>query len=256
MTRPRYRLLRIDPDDADWLPLSPVSAETMALSVTAGESPPTVLIRHQNPYVLLGPRDRRLPDLAGGVAFLRDQGLTAFMRLGGGSAVLLDQDCVSFAVARPCRDVGAVTRNYDELTRGVRNALESLGLPVVFGAAAGSYCEGPNDLLVRGLKIAGVAQAIRQGYALVSGMVLVRQDPVDATDLLNRFYEAAGAEPSLTPAVVTSVTAEVGRPITPTEVAEAIRTGFDAGFDLEPDRFSPTERSRALALVRLRRVDP
>lgn len=256
MTRPVYRLLQITPDQPDWLPLSPVSAETMALSVAAGEALPTVLIRHQNPYILLGPKDGRLPDLPGGIAFLRSRGLTAFMRLGGGSAVLLDRDCVSFAVARPCRDVGAVARNYDELTLGVRIGLESLGLPVVFGAAVGSYCEGPNDLLVRGLKIAGVAQALRQGYALVSGMVLVRQDPVATTELLNRFYEAAGAEPSLTPAVVTSVAAEVGRAVTPEAVAEAITAGFSAVFDLEPDRFAAREHARAAGLVRLRRVDP
>src|SRR5690606_41819153 len=51
----------------------------------------------------------------------------------------------------------------------------------------------------------GVAQAIRRGYALISGMVLVDQDPVATTDQLNEFYRAAGVEKNYRADVVTSV---------------------------------------------------
>lgn len=252
----RYRLLIIPAlgGDPDWLDLSPVSAETMGRSVAAGEATPTVLIRHQRPYVLLGPRDHRLPDLPGGIRYLQGLGLPVYDRIGGGSAVLLDQDCISFAVARPCRDLGAIARNYDELTAGVRLALRGLGLETEFGAAIGSYCEGPNDLLVGGLKVAGVAQSVRGGFALVSGMLLVRQDPVHATDLINRFYAAAGGEPDRRADVVTSMEARLGRPVSTTEIQERLLAGFASVFDLEPDRFTDAEKERARSLVPIRRM--
>ena len=51
--------------------------------------------------------------------------------------------------------------------------------------------------MAHGRKIAGVAQAMRQGFALVAGVLLVSQDPAPVTALLNEFYAAAGrrAEP-------------------------------------------------------------
>lgn len=246
----KARLLTITPD-SDWIDLSPVSAETMGLSVA--ERGLTILIRHQKPFVLLGPKDHRLPDLAGGIAWLQKQGLPVYDRIGGGAAVLLDEDCLSFAVARPCRDLGQITRNYDELTHGVRNALSGLGLDPVFGAAVGSYCEGPNDLLVGGLKVAGVAQSVRSGFALVSGMLLVRQDPAVATGVVNQFYAAAGANPDRKADVVTSIEAQIGRPIAPDEMLERLVAGFRECFDLEPDSFTREERERAMALVPVRR---
>ncbi len=255
MTRPVFRLLTIPAAGAsEWLDLSPVSAETMGRSVAMGQAPPTVLIRHQKPYVLLGPKDNRLPDLPRGLGYLRSLNLPVFDRLGGGSAVLLDHDCVSFAVARPCRDLSMVTRNYDELTVGVRLALRALGLKPTFGTAVGSYCEGPNDLLVDGLKVAGIAQAIRGGVALVSGMILVRQDPEYATGVINRFYDAAGGRPDRQAAVVTSVERLLGRSVDPQEVAEHLRRGFAEVFDLRPDQFTPFEEERARSLLKVRRL--
>lgn len=253
--KPRFRLLTIPAQgDPDWLDLSPVSAETMGRSAALGEAGPTVLIRHQKPYVLLGPKDHRLPELSGGIRYLQGLGLPVYDRIGGGSAVLLDQDCISFAVARPCRDLGMITRNYDELTMGVKLALHALGLEPTFGAALGSYCEGPNDLLVNGLKIAGVAQSVRSGFALVSGMLLFRQDPAHATGLINRFYDAAGGRPDRQAGVVTSIEAQVGRPMSLREVEERLLEGFADCFDLAQDTFTPAEKQRAQSLVPLRRL--
>lgn len=255
LERPRYRLLRLPADAPDErMALSPTLAEATAISVASGESPPTVLFRHQRPYVLLGPDDRRLPRLAEGLAFWRRLGLPVYERISGGSAVLLDGHCLSFAVARPCRDLTMLHRNYREMAGGIVRGLQRLGLPAAFGAARGSYCEGPYDIVVEGVKVAGVAQAIRRGFALISGMVLVDQDPVATTELLNAFYRASGVDKNLQAAAVTNVARLLGRPVSAAEVEAALRAGFEEQAELEEQPIGDHEWARARELQAQRRV--
>ncbi len=131
---PAYRLISIDGDASDELwELSPTIAEAAATAVGQGQSPPTVVMRRQRPYALLGPKDRRLPSLAAGVAVLREAGLPVYERIAGGTAVILDEGCVSFAVAT-CRDFTLIRRNFEEMTVGVRLASKRLGIESQFGA--------------------------------------------------------------------------------------------------------------------------
>ncbi|HLT58450.1 MAG TPA: hypothetical protein VKZ69_06745 [Limnochordales bacterium] len=255
MTGPVYRLIQLGAGaDPRLLDLSPVVAEAVAHSVGTGAAPPTVVLRRQRPYALLGPRDRRLPRLDAGLRLLKAAGLPVYERISGGSAVILDEHCLSFAVAVPCRDRTLILRNFETLTEGVRRGLRRLGLDAVFGEAPGSFCPGPYDLMVDGFKVAGVAQALRGGFALVSGMVLVSQDPVPVTDLLNRFYAAAGGDAALVPHHVAPLTRLLGRPVSVDEVEAALRQGFAELYPLTPSSLTPAERERAANLARARRV--
>lgn len=250
-----YRLISIGADAPPGLfDLSPVVAEAVAHAVGAGESPPTVIIRRQTPYALLGPKDARLPRLEQGLAVLQAAGLPVFERIAGGSAVILDEDCVSFAVAKPCRDLTSIHRNFRELSEGVIVALRELGAEATFGAAPGSFCEGGYDLVVNGLKVAGIAQALRRGFTLVSGMLLVNQDPVPVTKLLNRFYGAAGGEDDLIPDNVIHLSRLLGRPLTIEEVEAALRRGFAQVHGLKESELSAAEIAQARALIHGRRV--
>jgi len=255
MTAPAHRLIRLgEATPPAWLELSPVVAEAAAVSVGQGTAPPTVIIRRQRPYALLGPRDRRLPHLAAGIAVLQAAGLPVYERISGGSAVILDEDCVSFAVMQPCRDRTMIQHNFTALTEGVRRGLARLGLEAVFGEAPGSFCPGPYDLMVDGRKVAGVAQALRSGFALVSGMVLVSQDPAPVTRLLNRFYAAAGGSADLVPDYVAPLAQVLGRPILLDEVEDALTQGFGEVYPLVPSQLTPDEWQRAQDLHRLRRL--
>ncbi|HEY8417357.1 MAG TPA: hypothetical protein VIK93_04910 [Limnochordales bacterium] len=255
MKAPAYRLIRLGENTPpELLDLSPVVAEAAAVSVGTGAAPPTVVIRRQRPYALLGPRDRRLPRLADGIAVLKAAGLPVYERIGGGSAVILDEGCVSFAVAQPCRDRTLVQHNFAALTEGVRRGLKRLGLQAVFGEAPGSFCPGPYDLTVDGRKVAGVAQALRGGFALVSGMVLVSQDPVPVTELLNRFYAAAGGAPVLVPDHVAPLSQLLGRPVDVDEVEAALVAGFAEVYELIPASLALDEWDRAKALAAARRL--
>ncbi len=237
------------------LHLSPALAEAIATSVAAHAAPPTYGLRRQRPYVLLGPQDLRLPRTEAGVAWLQAQGLPVYVRVGGGAAVLLDEGCLSFFAAIPTRDLGSVDENFRALTAPVRTALARLTVPVRFGRAPGSFCEGPQDLVSQGgRKIAGVSQALRRGYSLVSGMLLVRQDPVATTALLQEFYRRAGSGRELRASAVTSLAQELGRAPSLEEVRQAIvEAAGELGWDKEPSMPSPQEAAGAEELLGRRR---
>lgn len=237
----------------DLLPLSPVLAEAVAHHVASGRVPPTLLLRRQDPYLLLGPQDRRLPLLAEAVAWA-SQRVPVFLRVGGGSAVLLDSHCVSFAVALPSRDLTRAEENFRAYTAGVLEALRGLGLPATFGETSGAFCPGPYDIHVGGQKVVGVAQAIRQGYALVSGMILVDQDPAVTTSFLQEFYRRAGGPRPLRADAVTSLARLLGRRISPHEVAQRVQAGYAGIFLLQPGSLLPEEEAFARELLSHRRL--
>lgn len=242
--------------DETLIGLSPALAETLA-EAAAGTGEPQFCLRRQRSYVLLGPQDMRLPDLSGGIRFIDERGIPVYRRVGGGAAVLLDEDCLSFAAAIPCRDIGRLDANFAELTAPVRRALSAMGIPARFGRAEGSYCEGPQDLVsADGRKIAGVSQALRQGYALVSGMLLVRQDPLSTTALLQGFYEAAGSTRRLRWDAVTSLSRRLGREVTIDEVAAVVREALAMEGAWHDGRLSEREQERARTLLRERRMRP
>lgn len=240
--------------DPSLLDLSPALAEMLG-ETAAATAEPQFCLRRQTAYVLLGPQDMRLPDLPGGVAWLESRGFPIYRRVGGGSAVLLDGDCLSFAAAIPCRDIGRLDRNFTDLTVPVRAALADLGAAAHFGRAEGSYCEGPQDLVDgNGRKIAGVSQALRRGYALVSGMILVRQDPAATTALLQGFYAAAGSTRRLRASAVTSLARILGRDVRTAEVYDAVGAALGRQGVWREGSLSAQERARAGELLAERRL--
>jgi octanoyl-[GcvH]:protein N-octanoyltransferase len=247
-----YRLVVLDQGlSSDRLELSPVTTEAVAETAATGE--PVIVIRRQAPYLLLGPQDRRLPTIGDAAAWAEAVGVPTYMRIGGGSAVLIDNHCLSFGVARPCRDLTTLEQNYRELAGPVVEALQGFGIPARFGAAAGSFCEGPWDIVAEGQKIAGIAQAIRAGYALVSGMILIDQDPVQATGFVQEIYRRAGSATILDPSAVTNLTTLLGRSMTHAELTTRLQGAFANHFPVYKDELRPHEWIRAAELVALRR---
>ncbi len=255
MTLPKARFVTVYHDEnAHNFSLSPVTAEVLA-QWSAKTGSWGVLIREHNPYLLLGPKDRRLPFLDEAIHWVHTQGYPVYMRIGGGSAVLLDRTCLSFAVSRPCRDLTTWQRNFQEMAQPVIDGLKTLGVDARFGRAAGSYCEGPFDLISHdGRKIAGIAQAIRGGSALVSGMILIQQDPLATTSFIQEFYRRAGSEQVLNAEAVTALKFDPRfRKVGIEEVSHALASGFKQHFRLHPEPFSQMEwdQCRTLEPARL-----
>ena len=249
--RPSMRVVTLRRGGRAPLALSPVITEVVA--ETAARQGVALVVRQQDPYLLLGPQDRRLPTIESAAAWAEAEGVPVYMRIGGGSAVYLDGGCLSFGAARPCRDLTTLERNYRELAGPVIDALQALGLPAQFGAAAGSYCEGPWDIVVDGVKVAGVAQAIRGGFTLVSGMILLDQDPVEATGFVQEVYRRAGSPLQLSAAAVTSVAHLIGRRVPSDEMEQRIREAWSLRLPLYEDPLTAEELGRAEALIAERR---
>lgn len=230
------------------LKLSPVLPEVVSRTA-AQRNQWVVFVRRQTPYVLLGPKDQRLPNLKPAVSWLRSLGYPVFVRIGGGSAVLLDETCLSFGVARPCHDLTTWETNFRELSQGTIGGLSLLGIDVQFGRAVGSYCEGAFDLVHGTQKIAGIAQAIRAGFALVSGMLLVRQDPHKTTEVLQEFYERAGSPLRLNPDAVTALNRLPHQShLTVDQAHDALVAGHQALYSLEHEPLTQEEWSLAQQL--------
>jgi len=256
-------LVRLDLDDP-CLSLSPVMAEAVVTAqgprAVCDHRPTVALIRRQRPYALLGPRDARLPDLDAGVAFLARRGLPAYMRIGGGSLVVLDEDCLSFAVAWPCRSPAHVGQAARALGAPALEAVRALGIDARMGAASGSYCEGPTDLVAPdGRKVAGMAVALRGGWALVSGMLLVCQDPRYATGVVRGFERAAGGPRAYRSEAVTRLCDLSAAAGTVDAVAAALEASLAAwagraGLPARVRRAGPAEAYAAGGLVGRRRL--
>lgn len=249
-----WRLIIVDANDLEALYLSPVLAETIAEAVAAGHQPPTVLIRRQQPYVLLGPADARLPGAKAGIAWLKDQGLPVFVRISGGSAVLLDEGCLSFAVAIPSRDLTSLRSNYERLAGGVIDGLADLGVESYFAEVENTYCPGPYDLASGGKKIAGIAQALRRGFSEVGGMILVSQEAEQAIRVLEGFYEAAGDPRRYDPEQHTNLSELCGRPVSLEEVTQAVAGAYARRVPLYEGSLSRDELARAHQLIHERRL--
>lgn len=243
MTQP-WRLVVIDEADRAF-PFSPVVAEAVSEAVAEGHQPPTVLLRYQRPYVLLGPADLRLPHIDKGLSWLEQHRLPVFVRISGGGAVLLDETCLSFSVSIPCRDLTMLRSNYERLAVGVIHGLRRLGITAGFAEVDRTFCPGPYDLAAGGRKIVGISQALRRGFAEVGGMILVSQDPVRATRLLEGFYAAAGNPRSFDPDHHTNVHLLCKRPVPMEEVLDVIIQGYSEHFPLKKGELSAAELARA-----------
>lgn len=107
----------------------------------------------------------------------------------GGRAVAYTGNTVAFAKVVPLSDMRVgMDERYEGATQAVQRALWRLGVPAVRGEPEESFCPGDYSLQRDG-KIVGVAQRVRKGAALVSGVVVVR-DHEEIAGVLDPVYAA------------------------------------------------------------------
>jgi len=107
----------------------------------------------------------------------------------GGRAVAYTGDTVAFAKVVPLDDMRVgMDERYEEVTTAVQRACWRLGVPARRGEPEASFCPGDYSLQHEG-KLVGVAQRVRKGAALVSGVVVVRDSEAIAS-VLDPVYAA------------------------------------------------------------------
>lgn len=199
----RGRLESIDADRRATAALFDRSAET-------GES----IVRVWTParQLAFGRRDANRDGYDTARKIAKSRGYPPIERSVGGRAVAYTGSIVAFAHVQPIDDIrSGMDDRYDDTVETVIAALERTGASVHPGEPDRSYCPGSHSIQGTGSvgKIAGIAQRVTAGAALVSGCVTVTAaDQRAIADVLSPIYEALSV--SFSTASVGSVEAAGG----------------------------------------------
>lgn len=153
-------------------------------------------------------------------------GIPVLRRISGGGAVYVYPGNLNVSVAcSDARPLGTVSEAFAWLAAAVAAAARRLGVPADPAA---------RSVVVRGAKIAGLAQARRASAVLVHSTLLVEPDKLDMARFLRAMRDGyAPRGTSSTPSPVTTLTGALGRSVTIEEATAALRWAF------EPERVGP-----------------
>lgn len=183
-----------------------VTADMAATAAVEGE--PAVRVWTPHRHVAFGRRDVESDGYDAAAAAARARGFPPVERSVGGRAVAYTGTTVAFGLAVPVEDVRTgVADRYERVTAAVQRALRDLGVPARRGEPDAAFCPGRHSLQSEG-KVAGIAQRVRRGAAVVGGVLVVEDHQVIA-DVLEPVYDALGV--ALDPATVGSVARAGGR---------------------------------------------
>jgi octanoyl-[GcvH]:protein N-octanoyltransferase len=198
-----------------------VTAEMLAEVAERGV--PAVRVWTPHRQVAFGRRDSHADDYEEAKAAAEARGYPPIERSVGGRAVAYTgETTLAFATAVPVDDMRqGLDRRYEEATRTVLDALRDLGVVAQRGEPDASFCPGAHSVQSDG-KIAGIAQRVTRGSALVSGCLLV-DERADLVGVLDPVYTALDVP--FDPDSVGTV-ADAGGPDDPNEVARALEAAF------------------------------
>jgi len=153
-------------------------SHALLLRVAEGARPAVVRIYEPGPTVAFSKLDSHAPGFAAACDAARAHGYEPVIRLGGGHAAAYGPGSLIHEEIVPHRStLEGLQERYAQETALVQGALERLGAPVTAGQLEGEYCAGAHSLHAGGVKIAGIAQRVVKGAALISTAVLVDAGP-------------------------------------------------------------------------------
>ncbi|WP_136600848.1 lipoate--protein ligase family protein [Salinigranum halophilum] len=182
--------------------------------------------------VAFGRRDTHATDYDRACRAARERGYAVLERSVGGRAVAYTGSTAAFAHALPLEDARrGLTERYEAGVDGVLVALHDLGVDAARGEPENAFCPGDHSVrLAAGGKIAGIAQRVQSGAALVAGCVLV-DGREDLVDVLTPVY--AALDVPFAPDSVGTL-ADAGGPTDPDSVCRALERAF-LGDEDDPD---------------------
>jgi octanoyl-[GcvH]:protein N-octanoyltransferase len=201
--------------------LSTAVSRTILERVAAGELPPTIRIHRPGREVAFGRQDLASSRYQAAAEAARAAGFDAVERLAGGRAALFHEGTI--AIARAYADPQPPKRTYarfEEMAGLIAATLRGLGVDARVGEVPGEYCPGAYSVNARGaVKLSGIGQRMIRGGAHMGGVV-VASGGAEVTRALEPVYEALELE--WDPATSGDVSAELGRPVDPGEIEEAL----------------------------------
>jgi len=206
-------------------------ASMAMLARTAETGERAVRVWRPHRQVAFGRRDAGDAGFERARAAAREHGFPPLERDVGGRAVAYTGTTVAFARTEPVADVRTgLGDRYERATADVAGALAALGVDVERGEPPDSFCPGTHSLSAGG-KLAGIAQRVRQGAAVVAGVLVVADHDAIAA-VLEDVYRALDVP--LDPGTVGSV-ARAGGPADPDRVVTAVEEALvgDAAVEIE-----------------------
>jgi lipoate-protein ligase A len=162
---------------------------TRLLERAAEQGEPAVRVWRPYRQLAFGRRDARADDFDVAKKVADACEFPPVERSVGGRAVAYSGNTVAFAKVVPLEDMRVgMDERYEQAAQAVQRGLWRLGVPAVRGEPEASFCPGDYSLQRDG-KLAGVAQRVRKGAALVSGVVAVR-DHEEIAGVLDPVYAA------------------------------------------------------------------
>ncbi|GEO70249.1 lipoate--protein ligase family protein [Levilactobacillus acidifarinae] len=186
------------------------------------------------PTVILGLKDKRLPDLPAAIRAVQAHGYNWVLRNSGGLAVVADAGVLNVSLFSPLTSPPvSVDAAYAQMMALVRQAWPELTIDHF--EVTRSYCPGDYDLSVNGQKIAGLSQR-RNPHAMVTMLYLsVDGDQTSRGRLVQDFYRAGLAGhpnqwgfPDVDPAVMTTTAALLQHPVTLADARQRFITASEA----------------------------
>lgn len=202
-----------------------VTGAMLTRSAETGEAAFRAWTPHRQ--VAFGRRDAHESGYERAKAAAADRGYPSVERSVGGRAVAYTGRTVAFAHAMPLDDARrGLDDRYEAAVDRVLAALSELGVGGEEGEPAESFCPGAHSVQCVGPdgpgKVAGVAQRVTSGGALVSGCLLV-DERAELRDVLTAVYDALSVP--FDPGSVGTV-ADAGGPDDPDAAVEALESVF------------------------------
>lgn len=169
--------------------------EILCRKVGEGAAPFVHIWRHEK-AIVLGLRDRRLPNIGQAMEWLRLHGYQVGVRNSGGAAVSLDPGIVNVSIVMP-NPTGRLEfkEDFELMYALIRESFAKLGLVAEKGEVQGSYCPGDYDVSVGGRKLCGISQRRQTKAYIVNAFISAEGHAIRRGELIRSFYElASGGE--------------------------------------------------------------
>ncbi|MGY0694966.1 lipoate--protein ligase family protein [Virgibacillus sp. FSP13] len=188
----------IDQSNDNYFNDVPVSAMTsfaiddaLAMSVSEGDSPPSVRLWVHPNTVVLGIPDARLPFIEEGIRLLHDHEYQAVVRNSGGLAVALDEGVLNISLVLPGVKHITIHECYEAMVSFVQYMLRDLTDKIEAYEIVGSYCPGDYDLSIHGRKFAGISQRRIKDGAAIQIYLDVEGSGSERAALIREFYDVS-----------------------------------------------------------------
>jgi len=213
------------------------------------QSQPTLRIWQNQPCIVLGRFDVRLPNIDQAIHAFHQEEMTLLKRSSGGTAVWHGEGVFNVSVFVPT-DVApsGVHESFEALAGGMIQGFGHLGINGVFGQVSGTYCDGPHNLVIDEKKAAGLAQTRRSHGVLVHASILVDLDLDLMHDWIERFYAEADSPQTFARDKVITLSQACQRTLDFQEFVDAMNEGYSStGIKLRKE--SPTSEELTQSII-------